>query len=198
MIVFDSSSVLVKDLKSRNGTQVGGSTASPDTPVQLSHHGELQVGKYSFRISIRDATTNEPYRPSLIDLSTLSGVDGDAGVETQEAQRLISELDDLASKLERAEPTALGVGIQSAGGSINEASQTNADRTSTEEASTEMLSRAMENSGTEDSVADRKDAGDEETIEEQGPKKLPEHLRPKAPRDSKDAAAVALRNLFVR
>ncbi|WP_158222552.1 FHA domain-containing protein [Rhodopirellula sp. MGV] len=194
MIVFDSSSVLIKDLKSRNGTQVGGVTVSAETPAQLSHHTELQIGKYTFRLSIRDSKTNEPYRPGLLDLSTLSGAEVDATPETQDAQRLIAELDDLASRLEGGgnssviETTNLRHAAEDDTAKATSDAREDNDAAKVESSSESKQSTAEEQQRSE---TDLTESGD-------GPQKLPQHLRPKGPRDSQDAAAEALRNLFIR
>ena len=100
MIIYNDSDVLIRDLNSRNGTYVDGERVSAEVPRQLSHHNLLRIGKYTFRISIRDAETRRPHRPELIDLSTLSGPQVVPTEQTKGAAQLLSELDDLASKLD--------------------------------------------------------------------------------------------------
>jgi pSer/pThr/pTyr-binding forkhead associated (FHA) protein len=97
-VVFDDSSVILRDLESRNGTEVEGAALNPEQPVPIAHHSMVQVGEYSFRVSVRDAKTKKPYVPAEVDLSTVSG----ALVSPQHkgTDKLLSELDELASRLD--------------------------------------------------------------------------------------------------
>lgn len=97
-VVFDDSSVILRDLESRNGTEVEGAALNPDQPIPIAHHSMVQVGEYTFRVSVRDAKTKKPYVPAEVDLSTVSG----ALVSPQHkgTDKLLSELDELATRLD--------------------------------------------------------------------------------------------------
>ncbi|QEF97425.1 FHA domain protein [Stieleria maiorica] len=206
-IVFDDANVWVQDLNSRNGTVVGGDPLAPDVPRQLSHHDRLRIGKYTFRISIRDRQTRKPHRFGPVDLSTLSG----PGIVPQDrakgAAQLLSELDELAARLDRpsdGKPRPADRAIQARPGTEPERDVTSATSASSpadklrDDASTQSGDADESDESTKVTMADepRAKASDDEPSTDT--KKIPPHLRPKGPKDSQSAASAALRNLFVR
>lgn len=218
VIIYNDSDVLIRDLNSRNGTYVDGERIPAEVPRQLSHHNLLRIGKYTFRISIRDAETRRPHRPELIDMSTLSGPKVVLTEQTKGAAQLLSELDDLASKLdvrradeEQSTPAkAVGDASKPAPKKRQEDAPEVADDSrdltefmnagvgdDSDEQSTVMLSSADEDDGV-DSTEDSSEGESQDTKAAKKPNKLPEHLRPKGPKNSQSAAADALKNLFVR
>lgn len=180
VILFNDSEVLVRDLDSRNGTQVSGEAIPPEIPRQLAHHDELRIGKYSFRVSIRDATTRRPYRPQLIDQSTLSGPTVVPADQTKGAEQLLSELDDLATRLEVRRDGEAEL--------LRSATMTETAEDPTKES----------DSGKDKSVDTKQSSPSPKPEAPEQPQGIPEHLRPKQPKDSQAAAAKALKNLFVR
>ncbi|MCA9138343.1 MAG: FHA domain-containing protein [Planctomycetales bacterium] len=201
VIIFNDSDVLIKDLGSRNGTFVDDEQIPPDVPRQLAHHNRLWLGKYTFRVSIRDINTNRPHRPELIDLSTLSGPLVVPSEKAKGAAQLLSELDDLAARLD-VKPT-MNQPIAGADESTAEsASKVRPDaETRHLKPSVDKVAPDAENGEQPTKVAtdSSTDEPDSETVEVQsGPQKIPNHLRPKGPKDSQSAAAKALKNLFLK
>lgn len=203
-IIFDDSDVLIKDLGSRNGTVVDDVQIPPGVPIpreapvprevprQLEHHSRLQIGKYTFRISIRDVQTNRPHRPQLIDLSTLSGSLIVPAENAKDAARLLSELDDLAAKLDVKPLEHEPIGKER--GDARQSSST---------ALTDPKTRQVKSADEPHPQTAITEASTEEldlvsTDAKTGPQKIPNHLRPKGPNDSQSAAATALKNLFVK
>lgn len=209
MIVFNDTDVLIKDLSSRNGTLVGDEPISPNAPQQLSHHDTLRIGKYTFRISIRDAESRQPYRPELIDLSTLSGpVIGGTDQHKATAQ-LLDELDAIASKLDLqhdSDTQSASEGWKtktrqlppSAAKKKPPVTNDPAGAADDEESSMIEQVETRVDRPTDAGTAKSSDGETPEGHAENAPKKIPEHLRPKGPKDSQSAASAALRNLFVR
>ncbi|WP_182870237.1 FHA domain-containing protein [Stieleria mannarensis] len=201
-IVFDDDNVLIRDLQSRNGTVVDGDAVAPDVPRQLSHHDKLRIGKYTFRISIRDRETREPHRPELIDLSTLSGPGIVPQDDVKGAAQLLSELDELAARLDQPSDDKTEPVVKASG----KAASKEPDRVATNSPAGEDSDDASTQSGEADesdestsvSRADGKRAKESEDEPSTDTKKLPPHLRPKGPKDSQSAASAALKNLFVR
>ena len=199
-VVLEEERVYVQDLKSRNGTAVDGEKVAPGERLELSHHCIVQIGKYTFRVSIRDMETNRPYRPALVDLSTLSGQKIPENFKKGNANQLMDELEDLASRLGSSEEDEHRVFEStmnlSATPKSDESSglpeESEPDSAGGKDESTVMLDpkTAIE----DDSRSD----DDDEHEDSQGPSKIPGHLKPKGPKDSQDAAAAALKNLFVK
>lgn len=211
-IVFNATSVLVRDLDSSNGTFVDETKADAANPLMLWHHSVLQVGKYHFRLSIRSVATNEPLVPVKEDFSdrevapVKSSDEADSVTET-----LMTELDALASRLD-----APGKDVDAENES-GETSETvliddrllpgNSDGDKQEGESRDFTSKAIEDKEGEDKEgANKEEPGKdvegsvEGSVEDSKvePQKLPAHLRPKGPRDSQDAASQALKNFFTR
>lgn len=191
-ILFNDSDVLIKDLGSRNGTVVDGEQIPADVPRQLTHHSRLQLGKYTFRVSIRDAQTHRPHRPNLIDLSTLSGQLVIPNEKAKGAAQLLSELDDLAAKLDVKQVEVEPIGNERID-SLEPSS------TSITDPATRQLNPA-ENEHSEIVVTESSTADNDSVAidAKPGPQKIPTHLRPQGPKDSQSAAATALKNLFVK
>lgn len=198
--------VFLRDLGSRNGTLVDGDRCDGKLPIELFHHRVLQVGKYGFRVSIRDAKTRQPHRPTPLDLSTLSGGDYGADDLNKDAKDLLSELDDLASRLEiiddpssdlseprqtPTEPRTIRLS-EDASNRQHEDADDSGEVDDLESHDTTMLVEPAVGAQTE-----QHQQADDSQEEEKG-KRLPDHLRPKGPKDSQDAAAAALKNLFIR
>ncbi|MEO1618001.1 MAG: FHA domain-containing protein, partial [Planctomycetota bacterium] len=190
-------------LKSRNGTLINGERIDPDVPRQLAHHDILQIGKYAFRISIRDARTKKPHEPFPVDLSTLSGAPMPDEEQIPGIRGLLSELDDLASKLspsgsddEADRPsssTTLGVKQISATSETDSAVSSPKQEEDEEAASEETVLVVKSSEKDEEPASD-----EDEESDTPDSTKLPKHLLPKGPKDSQDAATKALKNMFVR
>ncbi|WP_161604667.1 FHA domain-containing protein [Roseiconus nitratireducens] len=216
-IVFDQRHVLIRDLGSRNGTWLDGELLAPNVPQNLTHHSVIRMGKFTFRVSVRDAQTNQPHRPDLIDVSTLSGPRVDlTGEQEKGTAQLLNELDQLATRMELPVDSASATSTTSPTGSpkhrlsnrtdLDDPLSDSDDEPGSETGSV-VLNRPESQPGSTDtgnhcSDADPsdRDVGDDtsEIKSKKEPAKLPAHLRPKGPKDSQDAAAEALRNLFVR
>lgn len=203
-ILIEDDRVVVRDLKSRNGTAVDGEKVSPGESVELWHHCVLNIGKYAFRISIRDKETNQPFRPELVDLTTLSGQKIPEMARSGNARQLLTELEDLATRLDPDEADPIFESTISSeddlvrGGSADDSVGSPDDTMEQEpDAGDSDDSTVMLNA---DSVVDDDSKLLEESLEDdsKGPGKLPDHLKPKGPKDSQDAAAAALKNLFVK
>ncbi|MEM0926212.1 MAG: FHA domain-containing protein [Planctomycetota bacterium] len=204
-IIFDQSNVLIRDHRSRNGTRVNGERLDPDVPRQLGHHDILQLGKFAFRISIRDAKTKEPHQPYAVDLSTLADASFNLEESVPGTSNLLSELDELASKLKPFDGSPENGDLSK----NSDSGRTRPQATGTEESASSAKEGGTEESGEqstlliapqESSLGSDDVATDEDSSEENGVPlekgKLPDHLRPKGPKDSQDAAATALKNLF--
>ncbi|MEL6106815.1 MAG: FHA domain-containing protein [Planctomycetota bacterium] len=203
-ILVQDDRIVVRDLKSRNGTAVDGQKLAPEESRELWHHSVLQIGKYTFRVSIRDRKTNDPCRPKPAGQSTLSRQEIPEPARSGVARKLLTELEDLASRLDTDsgrnplfestvssssdnDSTRIGASDNSVG-TLDEAKAKLAqpgDKTDT---------AAMPKTRT-DPISDSKRTDDEDATPSG---KLPEHLKPSGPKDSQDAAATALKNLFVK
>lgn len=199
-VLFDDENVLIRDLKSRNGTKVNGELLDPEVPRQLAHHDVLQLGKYAFRISIRDAKTKQPHQPDAVDRTTLSDAPFLSEQTTPGAPKLLSELDELASQLTFVERLESDDDEDS---SVETYHLKVEERESVPSSSKEPSTKGSTGSSAEPAEHDqrptpqeRNDSDDEPVSKNKG--KIPEHLRPKPPKDSQNAAAEALKNLFVR
>ncbi|OUT57202.1 MAG: hypothetical protein CBB71_16185 [Rhodopirellula sp. TMED11] len=220
-VVFDNSTVILRDLGSRNGTQVEGVVLNPEQPVALAHHAMVQVGEYSFRVSVRDAKTKQPYVPAEVDLSTVSG----AIVSPQHkgADKLLSELDELASRLDLFDEGAPDAATQTKEikpdnkpspnppSKAKKASTGNkkpdkAKQASVKPAESPKNATAVEST---EEIPNAEEGSTEESEESAGwgtgwfkkkkgaePGKLPNHLRQKGPSDSTDAANQALKSFL--
>lgn len=191
IIVQREGIVFVIDLGSRNPTLVNGRPLSPNEPKRLQDRDKLQIGRIKFRIRIEErslVTSDEPSRT--------------ASLHDSPSEPWLEELGEIA--------THFGDGLNGATQKTDDPHQTTSlnlvrdlfpTPTSPEEAEqglreleseTRKAAKTMSNS---DAVENHSVAVGEEDI---GPKKLPEHLRPKGPINSQNAAEVALRNMFNR
>ncbi|QDV45350.1 FHA domain protein [Stieleria neptunia] len=196
-IAFNDSGVLIQDLGSRNGTVVEGELIEVGVARQLGHHDHLKIGKYTFRVSIRDQVTGKPHYPTPRERSTRSGPPAET---SNGAAQLLFELDELASDL--------GASQGSESPLLRRSAATDGPREgeddpveSAESEQSDQSSSASPGQGDDDATPstaklDVSDVDSEKTSPESG--KLPDHLRPKRPRDSQSAASAALRNLFMR
>lgn len=192
VIVRKKDRIYIKDLDSRNGTALNGERIESGTGCRLYHRDKLQIGKLSFRLSIRDPITELP---------ALRPVD-----PSDEAQ--VGEFDTLSflnnTKFRSIKQDAL----ESKSGkrdSESEQEAENKDTESTVEVTEEEVQEALtaksaivESQSDEQNESEPNSSQDSEAEEEQeeGPKKLPKHLLPKSPADSKGAAQDALRKFF--
>ncbi len=199
LITQSAEGVTIQDLRSRNGTYVSGRKLKVNEKFRLSHRDKVQVGDWRFRVSLRDAKTGEP----IVDQSNPSGevADGPTGAS---AEDLIRELDALTTELEFAKPPhdvkwrTLDKGSD---GPPSGAAQPNAGANETLANDPSTVNQTPDSKGGdhETTVMDAPPAVDDSDGAEEdskGPQKLPEHLRPKGPSDSKDAASIALRRHF--
>ncbi|MEM9588353.1 MAG: FHA domain-containing protein [Planctomycetota bacterium] len=238
-IVLDESAVFISDLGSRNGTAVNGKLIPANQPRRLWHRDKLQVGKWKFRVSVRDAATKKaisPPKESPTDEFPLDAANPVRASETETSANLLSELDSLAANLSVAESgtatmEASGfdweklaqsgfvsqVADDDASSSTNspahgakpeqesdprtsanqeELVNTKSDRPSGETADPKPLAPTHPKSASTSKDADQADPDDDSVSKESDQRKLPEHLRPKGPEDSQDAANQALRRMF--
>ncbi|QDV87067.1 FHA domain-containing protein [Planctomycetes bacterium TBK1r] len=198
-ITFNDTDVLIQDLGSRNGTVVEGELIETGVPKPLSHHDHLKIGKYTFRVSIRDQATGKPFRFKPTDLSTLSGPPVVPADTSKGAAQLLVELDELASDLGRSQGSASPLLRRFAATDEPEikADPVKADESEQDDQTSSTTSIQVADGGVPST--DRLDVSADDT-ESASPesRKIPDHLRPKRPKDSQSAASAALRNLFIR
>ncbi|WP_231742127.1 FHA domain-containing protein [Stieleria varia] len=198
MIRVDGDRVLIRDLSSRNQTFVNKKALTAEVDYQLFHHSIIQVGKHAFRTSIRDAESGKP-------VSELEPADGRTpappDTETIHGSDLLNELDRLASELHVPQTVAdhpanmstisdeLPIGDnEDTPETIEPVGQAAAMQTDTPH---QLPGAKLDSKSEPDSKSKP-----EPDLHSTGHTKLPEHLRPKGPKDSQAAAENALRNLF--
>ncbi len=173
-------------------------------PKPLSHHDHLKIGKYTFRVSIRDQATGKPFRFKPTDLSTLSGPPVIPADTSKGAAQLLVELDELASDLGRSQGSASPLLRRFAATDEPEikadpvkADESDQDQSDQDDQTSSTTSIQVADGGAPST--DRLDVSADDT-ESASPesRKIPDHLRPKRPKDSQSAASAALRNLFIR
>ncbi|MEO1530087.1 MAG: FHA domain-containing protein [Planctomycetota bacterium] len=189
VIRFDENAVHIQDLKSRNGTSVNGSTISSDQLQEVAHHTTIEIGKYSFRISIRDAETNQPHHPPAV-VESREFVPPAAAGRSGTQRQLMDELEELASQLEPSTET----GMLSTLSCQEDLPDEPPEQPSRESGGGD--SKAEKQAVIENHESKELEASSEADVD--APGKIPSHLRPKAPKDSQDAAATALKNLFLK
>jgi len=174
VITCEGDRVTIQDLGSRNGTVVGSRTLQAGQACRLFHHNEIQVGKIRFRMSVRDPVSNQPLWP------------GDG------PEDLLEQLDSLVDRDEWIEDptshkedatTGMTGGMSPHPAAGDEASS----------ATTASISSAAS-----DHHSDAAESQGDPAEQTAGPRRLPEHLRPKRAADSQDAANEALRRMFTR
>lgn len=134
--------------------------------VQLWHRDVLQIGKWLLRVSVRDENR----------VPVTSG--------SRKSKAILKELDEISAMLKGggsawnrvAEESALPESPEDEMRTIEIVPAELSSKTKLDEAAADQASRDAE--------------------QEDGPQRLPEHLRPKEPSDSQDAAQQALRRIF--
>ncbi|PAY20825.1 hypothetical protein CKO51_04340 [Rhodopirellula sp. SM50] len=198
-ITFNDTDVLIQDLGSRNGTVVEGELIEAGVPKPLSHHDHLKIGKYTFRVSIRDQATGKPYRFKPTDLSTLSGPPVVSADTSKGAAQLLVELDELASDLGRSQGSASPLLRRSAATDEPENASDPIRATETQQDDQALPTSSGQSADGDDPSTDRLDVSGADTESDSSvSRKIPDHLRPKRPQNSQSAASAALRNLFIR
>ena len=209
--LLDGDFVAVVDLGSRNGTFVNGRRLGKGEQFPLGHRDRVQVGNWKFRMSMRDAAGNPV--ESLTSPMSEGEISGADLPVMEHAEDVLKELDEMTTQMEikardrkRPDGTDLG-GWTKFGGSSEQheiptrmASSTEEETVQerrghrpdpsdaeTKEISPEERARLMQ--------ADAEEPDSEEDTKA-GPQKLPEHLRPKGPDNSTDAASQALKRHF--
>lgn len=224
-ILRDEERVMIQDLGSRNGTEVNGRLLTEGQACRLWHHDKLKIGKRTFRISIRDAETKRPLRggPSGSGIARLSNLPksppaAEAGSGSSrepvssievDAAKILDELDAIAGAPAMSddgddEPSSVvGHGasddtVPSVGDVLGELD------TMLQQAEVPGKEKTREHSAIDpdedftDNPTEALSSLDQpaDPDERRAPGRLPDHLRPKGPVDSQDAANQALRRLF--
>ncbi len=190
VIVVSDARVTIQDLNSRNGTLVDGERLAENEERVLAHREKIQIGDWKFRISVRDADTGKP-----ITEHSQSTADAVPEPGNSSAEDLIRELDALTTNLDFVPPRDQA---NEKWRRLEEESKLNpADTAQQQAAESETVAKppkpAAKDKPDEDANVADSDGAEPET---KGPQKIPEHLRPKGPSDSKDAASMALRRHF--
>ena len=214
----------MRDCESHNGTIVDGEIVEPNLPRAIYHHTVIQLGKYSFRLSLRSADTGHPIIAQPIEQSTLSGAPIQPDPNHKGMSQLLNELDELASNWnsgpqaddsseQNAKPLVNAQAVDSAADAkfddSDEDSDTvlmvprNAASGDEKDHSTVMMTSAEADQTQSDQTQSDQTQSDQTQSDQTDPDSekenqhgLPENLRPKGPKDPKNAASEALRNLF--
>lgn len=188
--------VWIVDLNSRNGTLINKKPAPPKTPVQLTHQDKVQIGKWKFRFldaSVENAD-KAPKKPAdAIENSLLDELEAIAATLDRSAD--FATLPSLSSKSnaeDQSDTDAEQAEIKSEESPNEEPPDDNQDRLGT----TTIDIRQEADSDQESDEIDAQITQELEEDDEHGPQRLPDHLRPKTPIDSQDAAQQALKKLF--
>ena len=163
--------VIVRDLNSRNGIVINGKKYRGED-ARLWHRDVLQVGEWLLRVSVRD----ENRQP------VTSG--------SSKTNAILRELDEISEVLEGGDSQWM-----SANGIAEDRSQESTQELDVQVDPNEELDAP---DLMEEQVAPAGQEVNQESVDEQehAPQKLPDHLRPKKPMDSQDAAQQALRRIF--
>ena len=196
VVAVDDTHVTVHDLGSRNGTIVNGREVRGDT-YPLWHRDELEIGRWKFRVSLRDIESRAISAPDAP--SGTPGIDATMAFEEiddsdqQLSSDLLGELDQLTTQLE--------IPLKSAEVSTWREFESEPSVPTQPVAGNEG-EPAHGASATNDPHAEHGDEpdadGSDSGSERKAPQRLPEHLRPKGPADSTNAADQALRRHFGR
>ncbi|SMP39976.1 FHA domain-containing protein [Neorhodopirellula lusitana] len=223
LIALTDHGVFVQDLASRVGTLVNGEKIPANQPVRLRHRDKVQVGKWKFRMRKRsdevqaELGDGEPSQESM-----------SAEVKPRSVQEeLASELDAIAASLnisidDTPQTKAEFEGVSDSGATSGETAESvssSGGQPSETEAMKQAAGTGPGQTGNgliaddspnkplaEAAAPEQKHAGDSaekpvaesEDPEPSGPKRIPEHLRPRGPADSQGAADEALRRMFQR
>lgn len=192
VIIQREGMVIVIDLGGRNPTLVNGQPLSPNKPKRLSDRDKLQIGRIKFRFRIEEEIDIMADEPSW-----------SASPNKAPSGPLLDELSEIA--------TSFGVGLNEASADAEDTQQTTTlnlvrnlfpSPTSPEEAEQGLRELEAETRDVAETMSITDTVGNIQAAEQEedtvGPKKLPEHLRPKGPANSQNAAELALRNMFNR
>ena len=185
VIVQKEDRVYIKDLDSRNGTILNDEKIATGSGVRIYHRDKLQIGKLSFRLSVRDPDTELPDLRPVQDESTteLSRSDTENFLTNTKFRSLKQDPLPKGSSADHGEETTM---------STMEIKAEDLDAFSKPESNAE--SNDVPTDEIPETTADKLRIDDAD--DEKGPKRLPEHLKPKGSADSKAAADQALRRFF--
>ncbi|MGB7324565.1 MAG: FHA domain-containing protein [Rubripirellula sp.] len=188
-IITRQNLVAIIDFGSRNPTAVNGKPLLKNKPCLLNSRDKVQIGRLKFRLFIYDEdrcdSTNKHVSP---------------------ADLLMKELDDLATGFQ-SHPDSILTPVKAAipaSPPLVDSHANQDDEPSSDPQHQTTISIPASESGeadVDDESADRSESVESKKPEAEfpkGPQKLPNHLRPKAPATSQNAAEVALRNIFNR
>lgn len=196
VLIRSKKGVYIQDLGSRNSTKLNGIKIDRKQPVRLSHRDKLQVGRWKFRCLISDPAEQAAQRPNKPDKPSKP-----AKVNDSRLRKCLHELDELATL---AEFSSLNH-VDQADSLAPPASKPNATKATVEATDTvehktveasEFAQDSKSKTTPNDSQKDAEKKPSKEPEQPAGPQKLPEHLRPKRPNDSTEAAELALRKLL--
>lgn len=221
-ITIEKGRVFIRDFGSRNGTIVNRRRIGPEV-CQLWHRDTVQVGELKFRLSLRDAESgrsisgpesseDEPAMSSVPAIGDLpppewKPVAPDAGDAGQLTTELLGELDEMTSWLELNLEKAQQGWRELDGGRSREAGVSPGGNPEDSSVAPPVNAPPVTVAET---LQDDRPASDTtlipspEVADESGanpgsrPMRIPEHLRPKSPHGSQDAAQEALRRIFRR
>ncbi|MCG8648758.1 MAG: FHA domain-containing protein [Pirellulales bacterium] len=213
--------VTIQDLGSRNGTKVNGELLKQGEVRHLGHHDKFQLGAWKLRLSVRDAATKRSVKrragspaESALSEASMSATESQTGESpaSMSAADLLKELDSLTTELELnvekknqemewrdlsrpTQPIDQHLGGESERPTQVEHGPSDETKQVTKsEAESPPPSTPTVEDSADPSSSSEEEAGEE--VKQDGPGKLPEHLRPRGPNDSTDAAAQALRRYF--
>ena len=207
----DENSVSIRDLGSRNGVILDGNRIPPDETRSLSHHTVVQIGSVKFRLSIRDLETGRPWYDEG---DTESGHESsDAADSVAELEQILEELDDLDTEFgsDANMTTLLEVPARTdtsttqskkeaavAADANSAVAKRSTIKSAPRPASIEKGSAKIEDVEPTDDEHGEGHGNRQAKSDKQEPSRLPEHLRPKLPVDSKEAAQDALKRFFTK
>ncbi|MEM8911374.1 MAG: FHA domain-containing protein [Planctomycetota bacterium] len=188
---IDKEQLFIRDLASRNPTRVNGKKLDPSSAIAVWHGDQIQVGKVSFRLSLRDPKTNGQILPS------------DGNASEAPAEDLLTQLDTIAGMVIPDGPRFPPSGNESTPALARSDDAGDRPETATTEASAKSSGHADETheSASADATEGDTDSSGEEPENSQsatvdGFLRLPRSLRPKAADNSQEAANDALKRLF--
>lgn len=191
LILMRDQGATIQDLGSRNGTAVNNRKLAPREEFPLSHRDRVRVGAWKLRVSLRDAGSGEPIYVGDSSDQTAEEIEPPSSSAEVLAQ-LESLVDEMESKYERgrerrkqeynssltiSQPQPLSSRNDSAGQWLPAATEQNPNQPT--DKGTEQETRV---------------ANDTQVNEPK--RRIPQHLKPQTPTDSKDAASEALRRHF--
>ncbi len=183
---------VIIDLGSRYGTVIDKKTLGKGEGESLWHGDELRIGEWQLRVSLLNAESGEPHRKS-----------------PSKTVRLLDQLDELNAAMDAGHTTWHELGSSDK----TEANETKPDEVEVP-AEADASSQTEKLDAVPRTTLEMASAGSKKKLEgdppadtqaesvaedsKAGPTKIPEHLRPKGPADSQDAAQQALRRIFNR